>query len=810
MAERAGKSAKRIDDTLLFGKKLKDYSFKPVFWLLLSFLFIGHSVLQFLPTIFLFLLTFCQFIGKTLITLFSALLFFLLFFLAIFAKLINQLKKLFQKVSQVKIRLPKLVIPRITLPKISFPRIKLPPLRIRIRKRYLFAFFFFLLINFAVWQFYIQIIKDLPQPDRLVTRDQIVSTKIYDRHGTLLYKIYRNQNRSLVDLSKIPLTLQQATIAIEDSQFYNHRGFTLKGILRATYKTLIRGDLQGGSTITQQLVKSALLTPEKTLARKIKELILAIQVETVFSKEEILQMYFNEVGYGGAAYGVEEASQMYLGKSVNQLNLAEAALLAGLPAAPTRYSPFGAHPKLAKERQKEVLRRMVEEGYLRKDEKLATQSEKLVFKKPKTDIQAPHFVMYVKDLLVQNFGEKMVEEGGLEVITSLDLSLQQMSQEIVTNEIQKLSSLRVGNSATLITSPATGEILAMVGSKDYFNLEEDGNVNVTIQPRQPGSAIKIVNYSYALSHGYTAASVIPDTPVTYKIPGSQPYSPVNYDGRFHGPITLRTALASSYNVPAVKVLASYGVDKMIDQGQKMGITTWNEESRFGLSLTLGGGEVKMTDLAVAYGILANLGKRVDLSPILEVRNYKGKILMSNQKTSQPDSSTAQVLDSRIAYLLTDILSDNQARTPAFGPHSVLNIPGHQVAVKTGTTTSLRDNWTVGYTPDFLVSVWVGNNDNSPMSQVASGITGASPVWQKIMVKLLTNNQNNHAFNQPPGLEKVAICSLNGLLSCEGCPTREEYFLSGTAPRLHCDPEKMKKEKEKREQDKILEGASTER
>lgn len=341
----------------------------------------------------------------------------------------------------------------------------------------------------------------------------------------------------------------------------------------------------------------------------------------------------------------------------------------------------------------------------------------------------------------------------------------------------------------------------MVGSKDYFNLEEDGNVNVTIMSRQPGSAIKIVNYAYALSHGYTPATILSDTPITYKIPGQPPYSPRNYDSRFHGNIPLRVALASSYNVPAVKVLASYGVKNMIEMGEKMGITTWNEPSRFGLSLTLGGGEVKMTDMAVAYGTLNNLGRRVDLNPILEVRNYKGKVLESNHQSSP-------VLDPRVAFLLTDILSDNAARTPAFGESSLLNIPGHQVAVKTGTTQNLRDNWTIGYTPSFLAVVWVGNNDNAPMSYVASGITGATPIWHQIMSHLLAERENE-PFLKPEDLIKIEICSLNGLLPCEGCPTKTEYFLPGTEPKLHCDPEAMKKPTGKPE-DKILEGISTER
>ncbi len=691
--------------------------------------------------------------------------------------------------------------------KIRLPRIKILFPRIRVKRVVVFSllilFFFLATASF----FYFSILKDLPDPNKLITRDQIVSTKIYDRRGQLLYKIYRNQNRTLVKLWDIPLSLRQATIAIEDSQFYTHPGFTLRGIIRAAYNTLFKGKLQGGSTITQQLVKSALLSPERTLTRKIKELILSIQVESYFSKDEILQMYFNEVGYGGAAYGAEEATQLYFGKSVKDLNLAESALLAGLSKSPTRYSPFGAYPHFSKKRQAGVLRRMTEEGYITEAQAEQARRAPLIFAPQKTDIQAPHFVMYVKELLVQKYGEKMVEEGGLEVITTLDLKAQEMTEKIVAEEIARLKDLSINNGAALVTNPRTGEILAMVGSKDYFNLEEDGNVNVTIMSRQPGSAIKVINYAYALSHGYTPATILSDSPVTYKVPGQPPYSPKNYDGQFHGNIPLRVAFASSYNVPAVKVLASYGVDKMIDEGEKMGITTWGERSRFGLSLTLGGGEVKMVDMVVVYGTLANLGRRVDLNPILEVKDYKGEVLKNNSPIYQFTSSPI-VLNPHVAYLLTDILSDNWARTPAFGASSLLIIPNHQVAVKTGTTQNLRDNWTLGYTPSYLVAVWVGNNDNQPMSYVASGVTGATPIWQQIMKNLLQDKENE-SFLKPEDLIKVEICSLNGLLPCQGCPTRTEYFLPGTEPKVHCDPEKMKKPKET-PQDKILEGVSTER
>ncbi|PIS13831.1 penicillin-binding protein [Candidatus Shapirobacteria bacterium CG09_land_8_20_14_0_10_47_13] len=672
----------------------------------------------------------------------------------------------------LKLRLPKAKLPRISLPKIKVRRpkisFKFPQIKIS-RQQFLILILVCLSLVAIPYTLY-AIFANLPSPDRLVTRDQIVSTKIYDRNGELLYKIYRNQNRTLVALKDLPLFLTQATIAIEDAEFYQHHGFSAKGILRAFLRNLNGDKLYGGSTITQQLVKNALLTPERTWQRKFKEIILALLVEAKFSKDQILQMYLNEVAYGGTAYGVEEAAQTYFGKSAAKLDLAEAALLAGLPASPTNFSPFGAHPEAAKERQQVVLRRMQQEKFISEKEEQAAADEELQFAPQRTDIKAPHFVMYIKDLLAQQYGEAMVEGGGLEVTTSLDLKTQEATEKIVAEEIQKIKGLRIGNSAALVTRPATGEILAMVGSANYFDLPNDGNVNVTLRPRQPGSSIKPVNYSIALENGFTAATLLSDTPITYQVAGQPPYSPRNYDGRFHGQVPLRIALASSYNVPAVKVLSAFGVDRMIKRGQDMGITTWDDPSRFGLSLTLGGGEVKMIDMAVVYGTLANLGNRVSLVPILEVKNYKGKVLEKLEI-----SNSQRVLPADVAWLLTNILSDNNARTPAFGPRSLLNIVDHpHVAVKTGTTQNLRDNWTLGYTPDFVVSVWVGNNDNTPMSWVASGITGASPIWNRIMTTLIKDRPDVE-FPRPESLKRLTVCG------------REDWFISGTESKVSCPP-----------------------
>lgn len=633
----------------------------------------------------------------------------------------------------------------------------------------------------------IDFFRHLPSPDHLIERRPFLTTKIYDRNKTLLYKIFRQENRTLVLLEKIPPHLIEATLAIEDKEFFLHRGISWRGILRALKHNLLypQEPQIGGSTITQQLVKNTLLSPEKTLERKLKEAVLALLVEIKFSKDQILQMYFNEVPYGGTTYGAEEASQKYFGKHVWEINPAEAALLAGLARAPTKYSPFGPDPEMAKKRQEQVIREMVESGFITPSQAAEIIALPLRFLPQKDSIKAPHFVFYIKDLLAQHYGEQMTEQGGLEVITSLDWEIQELAEKTVKKELEKLAHLRIKNGAVLVTSPQTGEILAMVGSKDYFDFENDGNVNVVLRPRQPGSAIKPVNYATALNLGYTPATILADTPITFHIPGQLPYSPKNYDHQFHGHLPLRTALASSLNVPAVKVLSSCGVRQMIETGQKLGITTWEDSSRFGLSLTLGGGEVKMIDLAQAYSVLANLGKKIDLNPILEIKNHQGKILYQNPCLESNSCPGSQALNQGIAFILTDVLTDNQARTLAFGSNSLLQIPGKKVAVKTGTTNNMRDNWCLGYTPSFLTAVWVGNNDNSPMSYVASGITGATPIWRQIMENLLKNKENED-WQMPENVEKIKICQTTGTLPCENCPKIiEEYFLKGTGPEKAC-------------------------
>lgn len=648
--------------------------------------------------------------------------------------------------------------------------------------------------------FYWFILKDLPSPSALTSNPSAHTTIIRDRNGAVLYKVYKSANRIKLSSEEIPEVVKKATIAIEDANFYHHFGVSLKSILRAFLHNLRQKDIktyQGGSTITQQLVKNRLVGFEKTYQRKIKEVILALWTERIFTKEEILTMYLNEVGYGGPAYGIEAASQMYFGIPASSLSLAQAAFLAGLPAAPTTFSPFGSNPHLAFIRQKEVLEKMAKLGFISQEEKEKALAEKINFAPQRIDIQAPHFVMFVKEQLVEKLGEAMVAEGGLDVITTLDLNIQKKAEEIVKKQITEIRDIyNIHNAAVLITHPQSGEILAMVGSVDYFDIKNKGYVNAVTSLRQPGSAIKPVNYAYAFMHGWSPSSTIEDSPVVYVAKGTnEVYAPKNYDGQFHGIVTLRSALANSYNIPAVKLLNSYGVEKMIDLGIKMGIKSWKKDMPIGLSLTLGGAEVTMLDLARVYGTIANLGIKKELKVIKNIKGYHNNDLTElfyQKKPNHPLVNPAQaeenspVISPLAAYWLTDILADNVARLPAFGPYAKLTIPGHKVAVKTGTSNNFRDNWTIGFTPDYLVGVWVGNNDGSFMNKnLVSGITGAAPIWNEIMTELL-KNQPPKEFPIPQGLIPVKICAVNGLLTCPYCPREKiEYFTADKIPTQKC-------------------------
>ena len=634
-------------------------------------------------------------------------------------------------------------------------------------------------------------LRDLPSPTTLNKANAYpVSTKIMDRNGELLYEIYDDQNRTPIKLDTLPGHVTEATIAIEDDNFYTHHGFDTGGILRAAWRTLSGQRLEGGSTITQQLIKVALLTPERTLTRKVKEAILTIATEILYSKDQIMEMYLNHIPYGGTAYGIEAAAKRYFDKSAKDLSLAEGALLAGLPQAPSRYSPF-TNPDQAKARAAQVLGRMVEEEFITSEEAEVAKAETMTFATPGEHIRAPHFVMYIRSLIEEKYGTQKVEQGGLRVTTSLDINLQEMTQASLSAEIDQIERLKISNGAALVTNPATGEILAMIGSRDYFDDSVDGKVNVTTRLRQPGSSIKPLNYALGIeTKTITPSTMLLDTPICFKVTGQPNYCPKNYDGGFRGPVQIRYALGNSYNIPAVKVLAMNGIEAFMNFGTRMGITSWNDPSAYGLSLTLGGGEVMMTDMAVAFGVFANSGYKVPLRGILKIEDAGGQLLeeyksegtsravTENRDALPSTNNTNKVISPQTSFLVSHILADNGARASAFGTSSVLNIPGHTVSVKTGTTNNLRDNWTIGYTKDRLVAVWVGNNDNSPMSYVASGVTGASPIWQDIMKVALNDLKTEQPYRPIEGIEIATVCQDSGTTATpeRPCDGRSEYFI----------------------------------
>ncbi|MBU0974200.1 transglycosylase domain-containing protein [Patescibacteria group bacterium] len=637
-----------------------------------------------------------------------------------------------------------------------------------------YIFLEILLLTFTSLGLFIYLLRDLPSPRRLTNTDNYaVSTQIFDRNHKLLYEIFADENRTPIKLSSLPPYVYQASIAIEDKKFYSHFGFDIFGIVRAIKSNITGGRLEGGSTITQQLVKNALLTREKSIQRKIKEGILAIFTEALYTKEEILEMYLNYISYGGTSVGIEAAANSYFDKNASQLTLAEAALLAGLPQAPTRYSPFGSNPVAAKNRQVEVLRRMQEDDYITKIEAQQAESEVLNFALSKIDINAPHFVFYVRDLLYEKYGVETVERGGLRVTTTLDLDLHNVAQASLSAEVERLERYQVGNGAALIIKPDTGEILSMIGSKDYFNATDEGQVNVTLADRQPGSSIKPIMYATTFQEKtLNPGTILIDSPTCFASPGQKPYCPKNYDGSFKGPVTIRSAIGNSRNIPAVKGLRTIGVETFITQANKMGLTSWTDPSRYGLSLTLGGGEVKMINLAQAFSVLANEGIKTPITPFIKIEDFRGNILMEeNFEQRKKDLQTltefdgeeslgeiTRVMDRAPAYMTSHIMQDNNARVQAFGSNSELVIPGKIVSVKTGTTNDLKDNWTVGFTPEYLVITWVGNNDNTSMNQnVVSGVTGAAPIFNDIM-SLILKDHDYEWQTKPEDVLWAGVCA----------------------------------------------------
>ncbi|OGH11428.1 MAG: hypothetical protein A3B38_01200 [Candidatus Levybacteria bacterium RIFCSPLOWO2_01_FULL_36_13] len=649
----------------------------------------------------------------------------------------------------------------------------------RLSKYAFFATIGFVVLMMALFVWYG---RNLPAPGKLIEVQANQSSGIYDRNGELLYSVYQNQNRIYVKLNDIPKYLQQGTIAIEDKDFYTNKGFSITGYLRAVRNLVLLQGLSGGSTLTQQLVKNALLTSERTIPRKIKELMLSIQVDRKYSKDQILEMYLNDVPYGGTAIGVQIASLIYFDKDVKDLSLAESAFLAGLPQSPSIYSPFSGN-KYYLQRTKNVLNQMVNQGYI--TQKQADSAYKEIVSKKFTQsnvgIKAPHFVMYVKQQLVKQFGESAVEAGGLRVTTTLDYKIEKEAEKIVKEEVDKLKNYKVGNGAAVVTSPKSGEILAMVGSADYFDTDNDGNFNAATGFRQPGSSLKPITYGVAFSRGYTASTLLMDTKTNFKANDSEKdYIPVNYDGKYRGPVQVRFALANSLNIPAVKMLAMVGVKNVMQKGYEMGIENWQptEENlrNVGYSLVLGGRDVRLLDEVQVYGVFANGGTKIPLTSILEVKDAKGNLLY---KYKPPQAQ--RIFSEEISFLISHILLDNIARSATFGTNSYLVIFGHpSVAVKTGTTDQKRDNWTVGYTKDYVVATWVGNNNNTPMGNITSGVSGAAPIWNRIMTFALRGKQDV-SFDKPDNVIAMQVDAYGGGLPVDGRPTRSEYYIKGTEP-----------------------------
>ncbi len=656
--------------------------------------------------------------------------------------------------------------------------------------------------SLVVLLIYFFIFYKLPSPQSLKDyKATPLSTHILDRNGKLLYQLYQEQKRSPIKIDVLPKYVFQASIAIEDKNFYQHNGISIfGGMFRAIKDSLLRQQLQGGSTITQQLVKSALLTSDRTIQRKIREIVLALWTEKIFSKDQILELYLNQIPYGGAVYGIEEASQRFFGKQAKKLSLAESAFLAGLPQAPSQYSPYN-NPDLALKRRNEVLKAMFEQKYIDKATYEKTIKTKIVVKPFEEKIKAPHFVFYIKNILEQKYSTKEIEEGGLKITTTLDLDTQEEAEKILKDELEKAKDLDVSNGAVLVTRPPTGEILAMLGSVDYF-ATGSGTFNVVTSDRQPGSSIKPINYAIGIERKLvTAGTLFIDSPTCF-VGAGQPkgYCPVNYDGQFHGPQGLRFSLGNSYNIPAVKMLAVNGVKEFVASASAFGINSFKDSKNYGLSLTLGGGEVKMTEMATAFSSFANRGVVKELNPILKIEDKFGKVLYEfkspnlvvNIKKPLNYPSFFSIggkkpLSEETAFIISHILLDDNARSQAFGTSSLLVVPGRAVSVKTGTTDDKRDNWTIGYTPNFMTVVWVGNNDNSPMNPyLASGVTGAAPVWNRIMRYLLKNQPDLWPI-RPETVVGKQICWDSGDLmvkkddGTESCQSRFEYFIKGTEP-----------------------------
>jgi len=609
--------------------------------------------------------------------------------------------------------------------------------------------------------------KDLPTPGNIKKRTAVQSSQVLDREGNVLYQISGEERRTVIKSEDIPQYAKDAVVALEDKDFYKHHGVDFRGIIRSIYYNFIKRDPtgQGGSTITQQFVKNALLSPKKTYTRKIKEIILSIEIEMMYSKDEILTMYLNEIPYGSNAYGIQAASETYFDKNAKDLTLTEAAILASLPQAPTYYSPYGSHRDALYYRALHTLKEMRDQGYITEDERALAaapiENKQVAFSKFKANIKAPHFVFYVREKMAAKYGDRLLEEGGLQITTTLDPNKQAIAEEVVAAGASKnWSRYRGYNAALVAIDPKNGEVLAMVGGRDYFDTEHDGNVNVAARPRQPGSAFKPVVYATLFKEQWGPGSTLYDLSTDF----GNGYEPQNNDGRTQGPLTIRDALGSSLNIPAVKALGIAGLNNVLATAKDMGVTTLNEPERYGLSLVLGGGEVKLVELTGAYAVFADNGKAQETTEILKVVDSTGKVLEDNTPEGRKKE---QVIHEDIAYEISNVLSDNNAKIRGYGSYrSIFSNPNHLYAVKTGTTTDFRDGWTLGYTPSLVAGVWTGNNDNTAMASGAYGSMTATPIWRDFMDRALEGTPNEE-FSRPEEIKEATIDKLTNKLASSG-------------------------------------------
>ncbi|MFM7088080.1 MAG: transglycosylase domain-containing protein [Candidatus Paceibacterota bacterium] len=655
-------------------------------------------------------------------------------------------------------------------------------------------------------------IASLKIPDFNAFNDRKVanSTKILDRTGEIvLYDIHEDIKRTSVPFEQISQNVKNATIAIEDAEFYNHSGVRVRSTIRAILANILNTEKsQGGSTITQQLVKNTLLVQKKTYTRKIKEWVLAVKMERVLTKDKILELYLNEAPYGGTIYGVEEASKMFFGKSAEDITLAEAAYLAAIPQSPTFLSPYGKNKDKLDNRKNLVLSRMKDLGYIDETTYETTRNEVVEFlPKAVSGIRAPHFVFYIRDYLEEKYGSELVEKGGLRVTTTLDYTLQEEAEKIVKEgALQNEKDFGGSNAALVAIDPQTGQVLSMVGSRDYFDENIDGNFNVVLAKRQPGSSFKPFIYATAFNKGFTQDTVLFDLPTEFQttcnpygkaLPGykqSDCYMPDNYDGKFRGPMSLRDALAQSINIPAVKLFYLAGLSDSLKTAEDMGISTLSDINRYGLTLVIGGGEVTLLDITSAYGVFANNGTKNKPTGVLKIENKEGVVLEEYTQNQQV------VIPKNTALLISDILSDNQARTPTFGANSSLYVPGYDVAAKTGTTNNNKDAWLVGYSPNIVVGVWAGNNDNKAMIKGGSALAG--PLWNKYMAFALKQRprvdfEYPDTYYEPEnvkpvlrgkwqGNENFFIDRISGGLATQFTPkeTKEESVITNVRTILH--------------------------